>query len=154
VLTDLKGMFGMGPDSSKHGAHYFVDIALSQGEFIYEISCFYVAGVYGSITLHTNVGSYTVNGLGPRPVVLPSCSLRPCRFLRNMRPAKRTNWLNACQVGSRETGTHHKIQILRQDLFDLVAFAGICPRLFLISTWNPDTLGRILAWGSSYLPFI
>ena len=83
-----------------------------------------------------------------------SFSFRPSRFLRNSRPAKDTNWLSAWQVGSRETGSHHKIQILRQDLFDLVAFAGICPRLFLISTWNPDTLGRILAWGSSYLPFI
>jgi hypothetical protein len=44
----------------RDGAHFFVDIALGPCEFIVEMSCFYVAGLYGSITVKTNNGSYTV----------------------------------------------------------------------------------------------
>ncbi len=44
----------------RDGAHFFVDIVLGPGEFILEMSCFYVAGLYGSITVKTNNGSYTV----------------------------------------------------------------------------------------------
>jgi hypothetical protein len=49
------------------------------------------------------------------------------------------------QVGARETGTHHKLEIPRQDLFDIVAFTGIRMRathsvystpLLLISPWS------------------
>jgi len=67
----------MDTDRSKGGAHYFVDVVLGQGEFIYEISCFYIAGIYGSITLQTNVGSYTVQYGRPAPSALPVYTLSP-----------------------------------------------------------------------------
>jgi hypothetical protein len=68
----------MGTDRSKDGAHYFVDVVLGQGEFIYEISCFYVAGIYGSITLQTNVGSYTVQcGRPPLSALTVPITLSP-----------------------------------------------------------------------------
>ena len=70
----------------RDGAHFFVDVVIGPGEAIVEISCFHVAGLYGSITIKTTNGTYT--------------------------------------VGSRETGTHSKIEIQRQNLFDAMAFAG------------------------------
>ena len=45
---------------SRANAQFFVDIALGDGEIILGVSCFYVAGVYGSISFRTNAGVYTV----------------------------------------------------------------------------------------------
>ena len=50
--------------------------------------------------------------------------------------ATRTNDAIVGQVGAREAGTHHKIQIPKQDLFEIVAFTGIRTPLFLISPWT------------------
>jgi hypothetical protein len=91
----------MGTDRSKDGAHYFVDVVLGQGEFIYEISCFYVAGIYGSITLQTNVGSYTVQ-CGRPPPLCAAClhyfvSVR-ARFERNCKVIHATR---NCWAGGR-----------------------------------------------------
>ena len=74
-------MFQYATGRQRDAAHFFVDIVLGEGEFILEISCFYVAGLYGAITIQTNAGVYSVS---------PCCSVESVLFRKG----------NRCHLGS------------------------------------------------------
>ena len=135
------------------------------------MSCFYVAGLYGSITIETNAGSYTVR-MPPHSLFLSrfyfSTCLPPSLFqslATFLTPFKFSRPLAKCfarhlsivrssacslpfcvliaknfhQVGAREAGSYHKVEIARRDLFDVVAFIGMERRISSpLLPWPPS----------------
>ena len=156
----------LGISRQKHGAQLFVDFVLSEGEFILNLSCFYVAGLYGSITIETNATSYTVR-MTPHSLFLSLFYFSPCippslflsRYLSHslqiftpplsvslgifahlpVRYPCVSSLQKNHQVGAREAGSYHKVEIARRDLFDVVAFIGMERRISSpLLPWPPS----------------